>query len=148
MVRRMKLRLLASFFALALGLVALRGAETDMKASKPEVRKQIVATIDAQLAAFRAHDVTKAYTYADAALRAQKPLPVFTAIVRTNYPEIWTNKRAEYGIVRDDGTVANVLVHVFGADGDTSYDYELAKQDGTWRIHGVLRHEPVKDEKV
>lgn len=147
-MRGMKLRMVLSCLVLSLAAIGLRGVEPEMKASKPEVRKQIVATIEAQLAAFRAHDVPKAYAFADEALRAQKPLPVFTAIVRANYPEIWANKRAEYGIVRDDGTTANVLVHVFGVDGDASYDYELAKEEGAWRVHGVLRHEPVKEEKV
>ncbi len=144
----MTLRTILSLLLLGLGVIGLRAAEAEMKASKPEVRKEIVAAIEAQLAAFRKNDVAKAYSYADAALRAQKPLPIFVAIVRTNYPEIWANKRAEYGIVRDDGLAGSVLVHVFGADGDASYDYTLVREDAGWRIHGVLRHEPVKEEKV
>src|SRR6185312_15717094 len=82
-------------------IAALSGAETALHGSKPEVRREIVAVVDAQLGGFRAGDVRKAYTYASAELRAQKPLQAFTMIVRENYPEIWTNVRAEFGLVRD-----------------------------------------------
>src|SRR5436190_22256579 len=81
----------------------LRPAENAMPASKFDVKKEIVAVIEAQLAAFRKGDATKADSYAAADLRAQKPLPDFTAIVKGNYPEIWANARAEFGIARDDG---------------------------------------------
>jgi hypothetical protein len=141
----------ASLLALAFILTLSRGVvaeETGLRASKPEVRKEIIATIDAQLAAFRKHDVLKAYSYAAEALRAQKPLSVFEAIVRANYPEIWTNTRAECGIVRDNGEIAAVLVHIFGKESDASYDYTLVKETGGWRIQGVLRHEPLKEEKI
>ena len=133
---------------LMLGAGFLRAQGEGPRASTPEVRKQIVATIEGQLAAFRKHDVKKAYTYAAAALRAQKPLPLFTAIVQSNYPEIWANTRAEYGIVRDDGALATVLVHVFAKSGDAAYDFTLAKEGATWRVHDVLRHAPAPAEKI
>lgn len=123
-------------------------AEEVMPASKPVVRKQIVAAVDGQLAAFRKHDLARAYGYAATALRAEKPLPVFAAIVQANYPEIWANTRAEYGIVHDDGSTATVLVHVFARDTDASYDYTLVKEDGGWKVHDVLRHDPAAADKV
>lgn len=113
-----------------------------MKASKPEVRKAVVALIEAQLAAFRKGAGAEAHGYASTELRRQKPLPVFMEIVRTNYPEIWANRRAEVGIVRDDGVSAKVVVRVYSDDGDASYDYGLVKEAGGWRVHGVVRHEP------
>jgi hypothetical protein len=119
-----------------------------LPASKPEVRKQIVATIDAQLAAFRRHDIKKAYSYAAAALQAEKPLEIFAQIVQANYPELWTNTRAEYGIVHDDGTAGTVVVHVYTAEGDASYDYTLVKERAGWRVHDVLRHDPKAEPKV
>jgi ABC-type transporter MlaC component len=119
-------------------------AETKLRASKPEVRKDVVTVIEAQLAAFRKGDLPKAYGFAAAALRAQKPLPAFTTIVQTNYPEIWKSTRAEFGIVRDDGTRAEVTVQVFSERGDAAYDFTLQKEQGGWRIYGVLRHEPKK----
>jgi hypothetical protein len=119
-----------------------------LPASKPEVRKQIVATIDAQLAAFRKHDSKKAYSYAAAALQAEKPLEIFAQIVQANYPELWANTRAEYGIVRDDGTAGTVVVHVYTAEADASYDYTLVKERAGWRVHDVLRHDPKAEPKV
>src|SRR4051812_39383575 len=104
---------------LAIGLLGLlfwstmmEGAESG-KVSKPEVRKDVVAAIEGQLTAFRAGDTKQAYTFAAAALRAQTPLRQFARIVETNYPEIWANTRGEFGLVRDDGTRATVLVKVF-----------------------------------
>src|SRR3954469_16521955 len=102
----------------ALGVMGLtaalntRASSPALKASTPEVKKEIVDVIDAQLAAFRKGDVAKAYGYAAAELRAQKPLRSFSSIVQANYPEIWKNTRAEFGIVRDDGTKATVTVQV------------------------------------
>jgi hypothetical protein len=129
-------------------LTAARAADDGQRASKPEVRREIVAVIDAQLAGFRVGDVRKAYGYASAELRAQKPVQVFASIVRDNYPEIWSNLRGEFGLVRDDGATATVLVHVYGKDGDASYDYTLVKEKAGWRIGAVLRHAPKKDNKA
>jgi hypothetical protein len=126
----------------------LCAAEEGMRASKPEVKKEIVQVVEAQLAAFRKHDARAAYGYASAVLRAQKPLRVFWSIVETNYPEVWDNSRAEFGLAWDDGEHAKVLVHVFAKAGDASYDYLLVKERAGWRIEGVLRHEPAKAEKI
>jgi hypothetical protein len=123
-------------------LVVSASAAEPMRASKPEVKKEIVAVIDAQLAAFRKGDLPKAYTYAAGDLRAEKSLPIFTAIVKENYPEIWANLRAEYGIARDSGTRATITVQVYAKDHDAAYDFTLSKESGGWRIYGVDRHEP------
>ena len=142
-------RFLFLFVALAgLACPTGRAAAAVPPASKPEARREIIAVIDAQLAGFRAGDVRKAYSYASADLRAQKPLPAFVAIVRENYPEIWTNSRAEFGLVRDDGATATLLVHVFGKDSDTTYDYTLVKESVGWRISAVVRHAPKKNDQV
>jgi hypothetical protein len=131
--------------ASALNLIA---AESPMRASKPEVRKDVVAVIEAQLAAFRKGDAGKAYSFASAELRAQKPLRVFTSIVQQSYPEIWRNTRAEFGIVRDDGQQAQVTVHVYAEDADAAYDFTLKKERSDWRIYGVLRHAAKQTGKV
>lgn len=141
--------LLVAAMALAGAPVALRAQATPPRASKPEVRKDVVAVIDGQLEGFRARDVKKAYTFAAAALRAQTPLVQFQRIVEANYPEIWANTRAEFGLVRDDGTRATVLVQVFTKEGSMGYDYGLVKErDGVWRIDSVLRHSPKKEDKL
>jgi hypothetical protein len=136
-----------AFFLGVGGAVPLFAAE-NMRASTPEVKKEIVTVIEAQLAAFRKGDIAKAYGYAAEELRAQKPLPAFVAIVQTNYPEIWQSARAEFGIVRDDGAKANVTVQVYAKETEAAYDFTLVKERGGWRIYGVLRHAPKKSGKA
>lgn len=131
------------------GAIPTGAAAGGLRASTAEVRKGVVAVIEGQLAAFRAGDPKTAYTYAAATLRAQNPVRQFLRIVETNYPEIWANTRGEFGVVRDDGTRATVLVQVFSPDGRADYDYGLVKErDGAWRIDRVLRHAPKKADKV
>jgi hypothetical protein len=146
MVARMTKWLVAAL--VGLGMSFLCAAETPLRVSKPEVKKEIVAIVEAQLAAFRKGDVKKAYTYAAADLQAQKPFKTFTAIVQTNYPEIWANTRAEFGLVHDDGVLANVTVQVYSKTGDAAYDFTLRKERPGWRIYGVVRHEPSKTDKA
>src|SRR5262245_31085409 len=137
----------ACLLGLSLVTFAAR-AESDMRASKADVKKEIVAVVEAQLAAFRKGDAAKAYAFSATVLRQQKPLRVFSAIVKGSYPEIWANTGAEFGIVRDDGTHARLLVHVTAKNGAASYDYFMLKERAGWRIEGVLRHEPARNEKV
>jgi hypothetical protein len=146
----MKPRLiLAACAALWMGIATGRGADDSvMRASKPEVRKEVTATIEAQLGAFRAKDSSKAYSYSATAMQQQMRLRAFIAIVQNNYPEIWMNLRAEFGLVRDDGTRATVLVHVFSNESDAAYDYVLFKERAGWRIGSVLRHDPRGADKV
>jgi hypothetical protein len=125
-----------------------RAAQPPLRASKPEVRDEVVATIEDQLAAFRANDVAKAYGFAAVDVRMQMPQRTFASVVRNNYPEIWASTRAEFGLVRDDGLHATVLVHVFGKESNTAYDYVLMKERSVWRIASVLRHEPRKKDNV
>jgi hypothetical protein len=131
---------------LVAGAGPLRAAE--MRASKPDVRQEVVKAIEGQLTAFRRGEVEQAYRFAAAELRAQKPLPAFAAIVQGNYPEIWANRRAEFGIVRDDGTRATVTVQVYAKKGDAAYDYTLIKERPGWRIYGVVRHAPRRGGKA
>jgi hypothetical protein len=132
------------WFALCIAAGAHVRAEGVLRASRPDVKKSILEVIDGQLAALRAGDVAKAYGFASSTLRAQTPLRAFVAIVQTNYPELWGNERAEYGIVRDDGTRARVLVQVFAEGRDATFDYVLVRERGAWRIGSVLRHDPRK----
>ena len=152
----MRFRTLLACLGIGLGVMATTGAMPlraadaglTLRASKPEVKQEIVAVIEAQLAAFRKGDVAKAYDYAASDLRAQKPLRNFSAIVKENYPEIWASTRAEPGIVRDDGMRATVTVQVYSKTGDAAYDFTLVKEKAGWRVQGVLRHEPRKGGTV
>lgn len=137
------------YFAILFLLLGLNGAtaawaqEPGLKVSKAEVRKDVLAVIEGQLAAFRAEDVPKAYGFASRALRRQAALPVFSQMVQFGYPEIWANTRAEFGLVRDDGVRATTTARIYAKDGKSAtYDYVLVSEEKGWRIAGVLRHEP------
>jgi hypothetical protein len=143
----MKRWLAACLLGLSL-VILVAQAESDMRASKADVKKEIVAVIEAQLAAFRKGDAAKAYAFSATALRQQKPLRAFAMIVKDSYPEIWANTGAEFGIVRDDGERARLLVHVTAKKGEATYDYFMLKERAGWRIEGVLRHEAARNEKV
>jgi hypothetical protein len=131
------------------GLLAVStGRAAELRASRPEVRKDVFAVIEGQLEAFRRGEPERAYSYATRAFRAQRSLSAFVTTVRGSYPEIWANTRAEPGIVRDDGTRATVTVQVYSKPGDAAYDYTLAKEDVGWRILGVVRHEPSRGKRT
>jgi hypothetical protein len=146
MTRRRLVRLAGIVSVFLVGSLAPTDGAT--RASTPQVRKEIVATVESQLTAFRKGEVEKAYGFAAAQLRAQKPLRTFAAIVQGSYPEIWRNTRAEFGIVRDDGAQATVTVQVYSKEGDAAYDFSLVKETAGWRIYGVVRHEPKQAGKV
>jgi len=123
-------------------------ADDDLRASTAEVRQEVIAAIAAQLAAFRAGDIPQAYRLAALTLREQMPLRAFASIVQQNYPEIWGNARSEFGIVRDNGNHATVVVHVAGDAGDAGFDYVLVNERGGWRIGSVLRRLPRKRDSL
>src|SRR4051812_33319159 len=95
------------------GAATGRAQAPTLPASKPAVRKEVIAVVEGQLAAFRAGDVGRAFAYAAAGLQLQMPLPRFARLVREGYPEIWANTRAEFGLVRDDGARATLMARVF-----------------------------------
>lgn len=134
-------------FLIALWLLAAAGGvAAELRASVPAVRRDVVGVIEAQLAAFRAGDVAGAFGQASAALRAQIPLRAFAAMIRGSYAEIWSSERAEFGLVRDDGTRASVRVHVWAAGRRAAFDYGLVREAGGWRVGSVVRHVPVPGE--
>lgn len=130
---------------LVLGLITgVAGAAENrtMPASKQAVKSEIVTSVEGQLAAFREGEMGKAYAYASTVLQMQTSIGRFVQLVRQGYPEIWSNARVEFGLVRDDGRRAMVTARVFAQDGSSAaYDYVLVKEEDFWRIAGVLRHE-------
>jgi hypothetical protein len=134
------------FFGLVL-FTAIRGASADdapaMHYSRPEVRKEIVAVVEGQLAAFRANDYAQAYTFAARQLREQFTAKQFTVMIVRGYPVIAQNKRAECGLPMDDGSTATLVVEVFASEGRSgSYRYTLLKEAAGWRIAGVVENKP------
>lgn len=126
------------------GVGSAGGAE--MRASSAALRKEVIATIEGQLACFRKGDVAGAFAMASTPLRSQRSAAVFATLVETGYPEIWANTRAEFGVVRSEGDQATVVVQVYSKAGSAGYDYALVREPKGWRIHGVLRHAPKKEK--
>jgi hypothetical protein len=123
--------------------VAVLAADGQLPLSKPPVRKQIVETVETQLAAFRADDWTAAYACASKPFRARISLETFVVLITRSYPHVWKNLRADVGLSRDDGSTARVPVRVFVGNGVSSeYDYLLVKEKVGWRVSGVLPKTP------
>jgi hypothetical protein len=141
-MKRMRVFFLAVLLG-ALGLGSgLRADDADLPASKAQVRREIITVIEGQLAAFRKHDLPRAYTLAAAGLRAQVAPARFAEMVKSGYPAIWNNVRAEYGLVRDDGESAVLHVRVTARDGESEgYSYILFKDPDGWRIAQVVADE-------
>ena len=122
--------------------IFVRVAAAELEPSKPPVKAEITAVIEAQLAAFRAGDFDKAYTFAASPIREMFPLTEFQQMVKTGYPIIVTSVKAEFGICLDNGTEASVFVHVESKDGTSKdYQYGLVREPGGWRITGVTEPE-------
>lgn len=135
------------FLVLGLVLAAVLRAGDPMRASTLATRREIAATIQGQLAAFRAHDLRRAYAYGSDALQVELPFPTYAATMRTQYPDVWDNTRAEIGVVHDNGATAWVIVYVISPVGRASYRYNLVKLGRGWRVEGIARHRPtVADE--
>ena len=133
-------RVLVAAAAVFLWTAAAASAEPPaaVHPSTAPVKQELTAVVDAQLAAFRANDYPKAYTFAAAAIQGMFSRERFEEMVRTAYPVIAHSAKAEYGLAFDTGEEAVVNVTVEGADGSrTSYQYLLKKEDGGWKINGV-----------
>jgi hypothetical protein len=141
-------RLALVFLPMLMAGLTLNASEGTMPVSKAVVSEEVLAVVAGQLAAFRTPDLPKAYAYASIALRAQTPLPAFVRMVQRTYPEIWANTRAEFGVVRDDGRRAKLVVQVFAKEAVATYDYVLFKEEDGWRIGSVLRREARKAESL
>ena len=138
--------LLLLVFAVGLachGPAASGAAEPSSAPSKPQrssdaVKKELSAVIDAQLAAFRANDYPKAYTFAAAGVKTLFPLDGFEKMVRTNYPVIAGSVSTEYGLAFDTGEEAVINVRIENAaKKSVEFQYLLTKEDGVWKIGGV-----------
>src|SRR5450432_2958384 len=95
----------------------VRVAAAELEPSNPPVKAEITAVIEAQLAAFRAGDFDKAYSFASSPIREMFPLSEFQNMVKTGYPIIATSVKADFGICLDNGSEASVFVHVEARDG-------------------------------
>ena len=107
------------------------------------MKKELSDIIDAQLAAFRANDYAKAYTFAASEIKDLFPASDFEKMVRSAYPIIAHSSAADYGLAFDTGEEAVVNVRVSNAENKSAeYQYLLKKEDGHWKIGGVSELKP------
>lgn len=106
--------------------------------SSDALKKELSAVIEGQLAAFRANDYPKAYTFAAAEIKDVFPVGDFEKMVRTNYAVIAKSTSTEYGVAFDTGEEAVVNVRIQSVENQSvEYQYLLKKEDGGWKISGV-----------
>ena len=124
---------------------SLQAQQPELRISNSSVRKQVISVIDGQLKAFREHNLDLAFSYASKSLRIHLPQAIFMNVAKQNYPEIWSNKTSDFGIVKDNQVQGSIQVRVVAQDGsNASYDYDLIFEDGSWKIQGILRHQQKK----
>jgi len=102
------------------------------------VKHEITSVIEAQLAAFRASDYRKAYTFAASEIRGSFALAEFEVMVKKSYPVIAQSTSATFGLAFDTGDEAVVNVRIEnGQKSSVEYHYVLKKENGEWKITGV-----------
>lgn len=138
---------LAVALALALCVTSLGAAEPALRPSRPDVKAALEAIVSAQLTAWRENRPADAYACASASIRAQFPLEAFVVMVRRGYPEIASNRRAEFSQAQDNGTTGELSVRVTPSEGSpVRYRYLLVREGAGWRINGVVPDTRRRDE--
>lgn len=97
----------------------------------------IVGTVKLQLDALRSGDIEKAYSYTSKDFQKATPYSVFKSFV-DKYPSLKNNESSffnEREIKNNIGTVKGTLTAKDGAK--TPIEYQLIKEDGTWKILGM-----------
>ncbi len=107
--------------------------------SSADVKSELTTVIDAQLAAFRADDYAKAFTFAASGIKEMFTPADFEGMVRKTYPVIAHSTSVDYGMAFDTGEDAVIYVRVQNTEkkSDAQYQYLLKKEDGAWKIGGV-----------
>ena len=109
-----------------------------------DVKSELTNVIDAQLAAFRADDYAKAYTFAAVEIKDMFTPADFEGMVRKSYPVIARSTSVDYGMAFDTGEEAVIYVRVQNTDAkaDGQFQYMLKKENGAWKIGGVVEVKP------
>ena len=102
------------------------------------MKKELTTVIEAQLAAFRANDYNKAFSFASSELQSLFAPDEFERMVKASYPVVAQSVAADYGIAFDTGDEAVVSVRVENAaKKSVEYHYLFKKEAGAWKISGV-----------
>ncbi|MGV6848330.1 MAG: DUF4864 domain-containing protein [Marinibacterium sp.] len=121
-------------FAIALVLCqALAAQAQDSRNSSVET------TIDAQIEAFLADDVPRAFTYASPSIRSMFRTPEnFGAMVRRGYPMVWRPSSVDYlDQSGGDGQIRQVVRIIDGNGTAHLLEYQMIELESGWKINGV-----------
>ena len=113
----------------------LTGVAVASEADKPMIQN----TISNQIAAFKADDFAKAFTFASPSIQRMFRTPEnFGAMVRNGYPMVWRPQSVQFGELREISGALWQQVLVQDAAGQVfALDYRMIEIDGDWRISGV-----------
>ncbi|WP_208351335.1 DUF4864 domain-containing protein [Pseudaestuariivita rosea] len=104
-----------------------------------EPQADIQATIDNQIAAFRADDFETAFTYASPGIQQIFRTPEnFGTMVRQGYPMVWRPEDVRFLELREVAGNLWQRVQVTDAAGRVhTLDYQMIQTDEGWKINGV-----------
>ena len=108
-------------------------------AAGESARDGIPAVISAQIEAFRAGDLARAFGFASEGIRGLFGTPeTFGAMVERGYAMVIAPAEVDYGALRlRDGALWQMVL-IEDADGTRhALDYRMVEEDGGWRISGV-----------
>ena len=130
------------FFAF-LFVVAVTGVNAQEVSSEDKAAFESIITN--QIAAFRADNATKAFSFAAPVIREKFGNPdVFMHMVRRGYGPVYRPKEFSFGTISLRRGKPHQHVRITGPQGNLWIAlYEMEKQpDGTWRISGVTLLKP------
>ncbi|MBC8003576.1 MAG: DUF4864 domain-containing protein [Opitutaceae bacterium] len=113
-------------------------APARLRSSTTETESALARTVQGQLDAFRADDYAKAFQFAAKGIQAGFTVNDFEQMVRRSFPMIADWKSARFGLSLDNGSEAVLQVYFQGeGKGETEFQYNMEKEEGTWRVGGV-----------
>jgi hypothetical protein len=109
------------------------------KAATAQQRKEAIASIRAQLNAFKRGDWKRAITYQSAGLKRNFPSnAAFQQMMETQYPAFLGFQSVQFGSALVLGKSIQVPVKLLNADGSVvSATYLMTKEGGIYRVEGV-----------
>ncbi len=123
------------FFGMVLTGMWLTAGMTARAAAHDEVQN----VVQLQLEAFRKNDFNTAYGFAHSGIKRQFTVPQFEQMVRGGFPAMLKPGAAEFAEVRKEGEIAEVQVILTDEKGSRiGFQYLLEKDNGSWRIVGVV----------
>lgn len=124
--------------------ISLRAEEPAPQDASPELKKALSEVIESQLQAFRERDYAKAYGFASSEFHESYSVSDFETMVKTSYPVIAGSSSADFSGAFNSGDDALIDVHVtsLAQKRDGQFRYRLHKEDGKWRVTGVIEIKP------